>query len=87
MGDWPGTAGLGAGLGAVVGIAQQPLLSRLLRRREYEHLFSKLFSGSAAALGICIGAVADRYIQSPDEKGTFVLDIGQLLQRRVSKIE
>lgn len=49
--------------------------------------FSNLFSGSVGSLVKSIGDVADRFIETPDEKAKFALEVEQLLQKRDSEVE
>ncbi|MBJ7537175.1 3TM-type holin [Marinomonas transparens] len=49
--------------------------------------FSSLFSSGAGTLVSSIGEVADRFIESPDEKSAFKLQVQQLVQQRDSEVE
>lgn len=49
--------------------------------------FSQLFSGSSVSLVESIGQVADRFIETPDEKARFTMALEALLQKRDSEIE
>lgn len=49
--------------------------------------FTHILSGSTGSLVDSIAEVADRFIQSPDEKASFALQVEQLLQQRDSEIE
>lgn len=49
--------------------------------------FTKLFSGGVGSVVDSIGSVADKFIQTPDEKAAFKLQVEALLQKRESEIE
>lgn len=49
--------------------------------------FSDLFSSGAGSLVSSIGEVADRFIESPDDKNAFKLQMQTLIQQRDSEIE
>lgn len=48
---------------------------------------SKLFSGSIMEIGEGIASIADRFIQSADEKAAFRLEMEKLLQARDAELE
>jgi hypothetical protein len=48
---------------------------------------AKFFSGGLSTVVDSIGSVADRFIESPDEKSAFKLEVESLLQKRDSEIE
>ena len=48
---------------------------------------SKLFSGSIVEIGEGIASIADRFIQSADEKAVFRLEMERLLQARDAELE
>lgn len=49
--------------------------------------FTKLFSGGAGSVVDSIGGLADRFIQTDDEKSAFKVQVETLLQKRDSEIE
>lgn len=49
--------------------------------------FSKLFSGSVGSVVESVGSLADKFIQTDDEKAAFRIQVEQLLQQRDSEIE
>jgi len=49
--------------------------------------FSDLFTSGAGSLVSSIGEVADRFIESPDDKNAFKLQMQTLIQQRDSEIE
>jgi len=48
---------------------------------------SKLFSGTIVELGEGVASIADRFIQSADEKAAFKLEVERLLQARDAELE
>jgi len=48
---------------------------------------SKLFSGSIVELGEGVANIADRFIQSADEKAAFKIEMEKLLQARDAELE
>jgi hypothetical protein len=49
--------------------------------------FTKLFSGGVGSVVESIGGIADRFIETDDEKREFKLQVETLLQKRDSEIE
>lgn len=49
--------------------------------------FSQLFTGSASTLLNSVGDLADRFIETPEDKAKFSLQLEALLQARDSEIE
>lgn len=49
--------------------------------------FTNLFSGGVSSVVDSIGEVADKFIETPDEKSAFKLAVETLLQKRESEIE
>ena len=49
--------------------------------------FSDLFTGSVSSFVQSVGEVADRFIQTPEDKAKFAIELERLLQQRDSEIE
>ena len=49
--------------------------------------FTKLFSGGVSDVVDSIGEFADKFIETPDEKSAFKLEVENLLKKRESEIE
>lgn len=50
-------------------------------------LISKIFSATAGEVADKVAGIADRFMQTPDEKAGFRLQVEQLLQQRDSEVE